>query len=340
MDMLNQNKASVVVAKIANEHLRLGDTEPPFLPKPSSLRKLKSGTYDSLCSHEDPIISLREMKYSENYLNSIGNIGLDPFVCFFGTPYQKELTRIQTNRKRIIISIDAPGAPVLKPKHSSFSLIQGFKPIFLYVIMLQCDGKKNSPVYQVLSQRQDATKIRLLLDTWKQNCLGSKNPHEIITDDSAALLLACAKSFAQCFSIMEYDDKCFDALYNSKDPPRTYLRLDRAHINQSIIRMLSGLDRNKNTFYSRVLGFLLLCDDINVAEDIIRRMFIVLINRYEYAEHVTEAITFQKETSDTHIIVKNDGLEPSDIGGECEPSEDDELDVFQNNHSGHSKFQQ
>lgn len=45
MDMLDKDKASVVVAKIANECLRLGDVEPPFLPNASS--KLKSGQYDS-----------------------------------------------------------------------------------------------------------------------------------------------------------------------------------------------------------------------------------------------------------------------------------------------------
>lgn len=238
----------MVVAQIANEHLRIGDVEPPFLPHASTIRNIKNRhDQNKLSFHKDPIVSLREMKYAAAYLNTIGSIGLDPFDCHFSTPYQKELLRTETNRNKIIISIDATGAPVRKPKTSSYSIEHGkFKPIFLYVIMLQGKGG-NLPVYQVLSQRQDATNIRLMLETWQQSCLGGKHPQEIITDNSAALLLACAKAFAHCQSMTDYDNKCYYALQGG-DLPKSYIRLDRTHTVKSIMRMASNLDRNKKKF--------------------------------------------------------------------------------------------
>lgn len=182
-NMLTKDKAEVVASKIALEELCIGDVEPPYMPTTSTLRKIKSRTNDDYTFNEDPMYSLRAMKYSEPYMNTIGNIGLDPFDGSFCTPYQNELLRVQTNRRRIVISCDATGAPVPKPKTSSFDLERGkFKHVFLYVIMLQNDTGKNTPVYQVMTQRQDALNIRSLLDTWKYHCLGQKHPHEVITD--------------------------------------------------------------------------------------------------------------------------------------------------------------
>lgn len=54
LQMLKCDKAMVVVAKIANECLRIGDVEPPFLPKVGTLRKLKAGRHDDLILHATP----------------------------------------------------------------------------------------------------------------------------------------------------------------------------------------------------------------------------------------------------------------------------------------------
>lgn len=48
LEMLKTEKAKVVVAKIANEQLRIGDVEPPFLPNLSTVRKMRSRKYDHL----------------------------------------------------------------------------------------------------------------------------------------------------------------------------------------------------------------------------------------------------------------------------------------------------
>lgn len=285
--MLKTDKAMVVAAKISNECLRIGDIEPAFLPNDDTFRKMKSGKYSHLTFDKIPELSLREMKYAEPYQNCIGNIGMDPFDCYFGTPYQKELLRIETNRKKVIICFDATGVPIEKPKTFSFSMEHGrYKPIYLYVIMLQTKPGANEPVYQVLSQRQDATNIRFLLETWKANCLQNKHPDETITDNGAALVLASVKAFANCNSVAEYDNKCYDALFNDKKAPPTYIRLDRAHTVKSLLGYFKGLDRNKHRFYIRALGFLLTREDVNEAKTIIHSIFIVLLNRYQYADHV------------------------------------------------------
>lgn len=108
LDMLKTDKAMVVVAKIANECLRIGDVEPPFLPNSSALRKIKAGRHDHLVLHRDPMVSIREMKYTEPYLNSIGNIGFDPFDVFFATPYQKTLLQ-----KELLLCDDIHEAKVI-----------------------------------------------------------------------------------------------------------------------------------------------------------------------------------------------------------------------------------
>lgn len=301
LEMLKTDKAMVVVVKVANECSRIGDLEPQFLPNANARRKMKAGKYDHLILDSDPMISLREMKYTEPYQNSIGNIGLDPFDIFFATPYQKTLLKMVTNRKRIVISFDATGVPVTPPKTSSYSIEHGrFKSIFLYVIMVHGSEGVNSPVYQFLSQRQDAINIRFALDTWKQKHLNNKNPDEVITDAGAAVVLAGTKAFAQCNDCMEYGDKCYDALFEGENPPAAYIRLDRAHTVHSITTMFKGLDRNKKRFYTRILGLLLLSDDIDEVKVIIENMFIALLNRFQYDNVVSQAITFLKNVTDSH----------------------------------------
>lgn len=310
--MLKQDKASVVVAKLAYEYLREDDVEPPFLPKVSTIRKIKSRVNEQLIFDQDPTISLREMKYAEQYQNVIENIGMDPFECQFATVYQKEVLRLETNRARIVISLDATGAPVKKPTTSSYSIIHGrYKPIFLYVIVLHTKDGSFLPVYQVLTQRQDASNIRSFLDTWKRQCLPDKNPHEIITDNSAALLLASVQAFSHCSTMTEYDDKCYEALFQNTEPPATYNRLDRAHTVKSILRMFSNLDANKKKFYTRIFGYLLINQDIHLAENIIKKLFIVLLNRYQYDIYVTNAINYLKELTDTHRTTIADIIEDS-----------------------------
>lgn len=249
------------------------------------------------------MISLREMKYFEPYMNSIGNIGMDPFDVFFATPFQKALLQKETNRRKIIISFDATGVPIIPPKTSSYSLTHGrFKSIFLYVIVVRCADGSNMPVYQFLSQRQDATNIRFALDTWKQQNLGNKNVDEVITDAGAAVVLAAIKAFAQCNDCVEYGDKCYDALFEEKKTPKAYIRLDRAHTVHTIMLMFKNLDRNKKRFYTRILGYLLTCEDIQAAKVIIENTFIALLNRFQYNDVVTKAIAFLKNVTDTHII--------------------------------------
>lgn len=334
-EMLKKEKAEVVASKLANEYLRIGDIEPPFMPKTSALRKMKNRENNQLTFDTDPVVSLREMKYAEPYQNCIGNIGIDEFECVFYTPYQKELIRIETNRRKIVICYDATGAPVYAPKTSGFDLERGrFKPIFLYVIMLRGKTNENLPVYQVLTQRHDALNIRSMLETWKYKCLGKKHPHEVISDDGAALLLASAKAFANCNDMNEYADKCYDALFLGTLAPATYIRLDRGHMIRIVSKHFSPLDKNKKRFYSRIFGILLLSDDIERSKFIIQQMFIVLLNRYQYDANVIDAITFLRGAIETHDL-SNITFDDPEIHNE-EVSADSEERVL--NQTDKSKF--
>lgn len=76
--------------------------------------------------------------------------------------------------------------------------------------------------------------------------------------------------------------------------------------------MLKGLDRNKKRFYSRILGLLLLCNDIHKAKTIIENMFIVLLNRFQHSDLVINSIKSLKEVTDTHQM-------PADITNDTMP---------------------
>lgn len=74
----------------ASEKMKPGDKEPPTLPKASTLRVIKSQQIKANHLHEDPRKALEIMKYS-TWINSIHNIGHNPFFVHFWTTHQRNL---------------------------------------------------------------------------------------------------------------------------------------------------------------------------------------------------------------------------------------------------------
>lgn len=136
---------------------------------------------------------------------------------------------------------------------------------------------------------------------FKERFLNGKFANEVIMDDSAALQLSNILVFTGCKTMVDYLNECFEALFNHATPPACYIRLDRSHFVNSINRCkkLNAADKTKKKFYKRILGYLMLSDDINDCERVIENMFILLKNEYVYNDRVIQA------KNDMEMIVKS-----------------------------------
>lgn len=192
---------------------------------------------------------------------------------------------------------------VRAPAQSSISEITGkHKNIFLYLLSIK-GRTKNLPVWQVLSQVNHSDFISAQLNTWKYKTMNHRMPDEAIMDKSNALLLAVVKSFTFCGTTSRYLSQCYDVLFESADPPTCYIRLDRSHMVNIIkhIKELQTEDRRKRKLFERTFGYVMLCDDILQVETLIRKIFILLLNKYETDDYVRNAKKELKEISDLHI---------------------------------------
>lgn len=126
-------------------------------------------------------------------------------------------------------------------------------------------------------------------------------------DNSSALILASVQSFTTYQTKEAYLNACFDALFSDSDTKITcYIRLDRSHIVKEIIRMgaLSHQDTRLKKLLQRVLGYMITIKDIKDAEDIIRNIFILILNKYEHVRQVSQAKWELKSIADFHDLDK------------------------------------
>lgn len=160
------------------------------------------------------------------------------------------------------------------------------------------------PVWQFLSQLNHSDFISNQLNTWKYKTMKRRMPDELIMDKSNALLLSAVKSFTFCGTTCRYLSQCYDVLFESADPPTCYLRLDRSHMVQIIkhIKELKSEDPRKRKLFERTFGYVMLCEDIAQVEHIIRKLFILLLNKYETDDDVRNAKRDLKEITDSHIM--------------------------------------
>lgn len=109
-------------------------------------------------------------------------------------------------KRKIKLSIDATGSifkklqPPLTLKH---------KHVFFYVAVLQTNGSSCVPMTQMITDSHSLGNICYWLKTWIKT---KKPPHEVVCDDSSALLGAIVKAFTHCNTTREYISYCFSVL--------------------------------------------------------------------------------------------------------------------------------
>lgn len=303
-ELLKSNSAASVNSILANRILHESDQhDSSQIISPGTLRTQKSRANQHQSLDNDEIISLRLLKNEMEYFDSIHDLGLDPFHVVYFTQVQRQLLLTHTARKKCILSIDATGLNLKKPKLSSYSSEKdAYKSIFLYEIYFKSD-EVNFPIFHFLSQRHTSDFIQYMLASFKHYCFGKKNPDEIVMDNSSALLLASVQCFTSCKTMHGYLDCCFGALFENKPPPECFIRTDRAH-NVKLIKTMKcfeGYGKKKRKLIQRVLGTLILTNDIKKAEEIIVELFILLGSKYVTTE-LTAAKQCLKDFSGTEYL--------------------------------------
>lgn len=81
------------------------------------------------------------------------------------------------------------------------------------MISVQSDGN-NRPIFQVLSQRHTSDFISYFMKYFRNFNNNNKNPHEVICDNSNALILASVQAFTTLQTRIKYLDACYDKLFN------------------------------------------------------------------------------------------------------------------------------
>lgn len=314
-ELIKSHPASVVRSKLANNLMTEYDYEPAHLATTNALRIRKCKQIKSTLLDDDPVIAICKMKKVNEYKDCIGDVGLSPFYCMYATQLQREWLRLESRYQRTILSIDSTGISVQPPRNSSISdRTDRLKTIFLYALTLH-GRTMNLPVFQVLSQRHTSNFIRYFLSCWKKDYFGNKNPHEVIMDDSSALLLATVQEFTGFKTLNHYLNACYEAIFTQSPPPISFIRLDRSHVVKNIVSMpfLKNVHASVRIFFRRIFGFLILCDDINFAEKIMESTFIMIHNK-RFSEDVLKARKFLKASTLQHQIdleIDSDQMEDS-----------------------------
>ncbi len=198
--------ADIIRRGYANEVMDFGDLEPPHIPTSNALRVAKSKALQKHRIHDDPIIGLCIMKYSNAFSNSIHDIGYDRFFCHYWTNIQISMYREYVkNSKCPSVSVDATGGIVRKPQ-----LIGGrkTKTIYLYEIAFYDQKSKiQVSVGDMLSERHNNNSICHWLMEWLRS--GAPLPKQVVTDMSLALLSGVVRAFTTFTSVWDYIKFCY-----------------------------------------------------------------------------------------------------------------------------------
>lgn len=177
-------------------------------------------------------------------------------------------------------------------------------PIFFYAVT--CHGTKRSfAVAQMLSQLHTIEWIRLWLSIWLED---NHLPDEVIIDESAALMGAVISAFTQFETTNDYISACTGALLGDSELPRTFVRIDRSHFVESIIRnVCKGFQKT------------ITCSDYKEAANIIYALFTVICNEF-ISPCVEECVNLLRQLVGTHnvdefnvLIEKVKNEDPKDI---------------------------
>lgn len=303
--ILSTESAFTTHTILANEYIGDDLVYPAHLSSKDALKQRKYRLNKGEYRHEIATVAVAMMKEERNYADTIHVVGISPVQVIYGTPTQKEWLRSETNwSRRIVISIDATGVAITPPAFAIKSNKGDVRKSFLYMITLH-GQKKNVPVFQMINQLHDHNSIASFLMFFQGRFFNGKTPDEVILDDSSALILAVIKAFTQFRTFREYMNGCYSCLFESKEAPHVFIRLDRSHFVVNIIRNkeLNTLQPKAKNLYRRVLGYLITVENVEEARQVILDLFIVAKNEYIFNDSIAAAKNKISELARSHKYV-------------------------------------
>lgn len=224
--LLDVESAMVAHAKLANEYIFADNKYAAHLPSTAALRQRK---YRKSLGRRHALspVAVAIMKREGKYRQYIFDIGLDPFYVIYRSPLQKQFLVDQCKKERCVISIDATGVNIKPPKFGSISerSRKSMKP-FLYIITLHTQSH-NVPIHQMVSQRHSHEFLAYFLTNWKHRHNNGRSPHEVIMDESQALIVASVQAFTSSRTKEDYMSRCYDALFNNTQSPECFRKSSR-----------------------------------------------------------------------------------------------------------------
>ncbi|CAH2088953.1 unnamed protein product [Euphydryas editha] len=308
---LELQKGELFKRNLINTYQEYGEQAAPIIPNAPALnqiryegKKIRLGVQGTLWD------SLKHLKHNNvEYHDVIRQVGFDKFFIFYWTNQQTDLFNdlLTLNPG---VSLDATGSVVRKIPYGE-NYHHG--PIFLYQIIIHI-GSITVPVCccQMLTERHD-TKI---IAFWLYERISAKAhvPPEVVADMSDALQNGICMAFCN-MTYKQYLSNCYTFLMKkSKVLPRTYLRIDIAHLIHSVATEISfsSVKFVVKDFYLRAIGLMSTLENFTDIEKMMKTFkFDDTVIDYK---NIKNSSSCEKQNHcDSHLVCHDEELENNDF---------------------------
>ena len=286
----------------------------PLIPSLNALRLIKSRGKQSSHLDSDPILSVIKMKGNIPFDVTFRDIGYDPFFLHYWSAAQVNAYRVYTRQTSVTrVSIDATGN-IVRPIH----LLSGRKTraIYFYEVAVR-DLKEHLqfPVAHMLSERHNNVAIAFLLLQWMREDI--KTPNIVVTDQSRALMMACARAFTQYATLDKYMSICSSLLKEEGkyEIPTCMIRNDFAHIMHDISTWPGIKDaiRRSKDFYLRTMALIVSSTCFSNTKTLLKHFFTVLLHEEEGFDKYGCPCECEIAKNHLKILIKSPISEPAEL---------------------------
>lgn len=219
-------------------------------------------------------LNLFELKQHAIYKEYLKFVGADPFYAiYFSKSNQYLYDHIYRTEKTLNILID-----------STETLCATLRPtdkMSLTTVILSSKSCSNFNVAYLLASLPDEN----LFEFYFKEFLNTfKIPQKIVLIYEKTLLNGVIKGFTSERNTKSYLKTCA-AILNGEiySKPEVFVGIDIIHFHKTIQRSsyLNTIDMRVRNFVLRVISYLTICEDFNVAKRIIQDLFTVILNKYD-----------------------------------------------------------
>lgn len=196
----------------------------------------------------------------------IHKLSVKPFSVDYWLHHQLDIWREYWKKLGAYMSVDATGSILKRIKRSDGTLSQ---VIFLYEAVINFNGYQY-PVTHMITKAHDAINIGNWFRDWFQK--GAPVPKKVVIDGSLALLNALVDTCTQSHCTQAYLNSTFRNI-----KPDCQICFDISHfIKKYAVFLKCG--KQKKKFLLCCIGQLILCTNIQDAEEVLESLFVMLLS--------------------------------------------------------------